>query len=292
MGDKFINVYDAEAYDRRGGTGGNMRIRINSYIFDTDKKMADEIERVREEQKRKNYEYRKSRGDIREKRTSTNIVEVPTIEWSNDVDVNFDETGPHQATFALLASSKAGKTTLLKRIFEKYYDKPEFITVLFSINAHIPLYKDFDIKVSTVSKRALNIIKVEQNINKRTNNHYKFLNVFDDVLDVRDKKLLSDCILTYRNSNMSTIVSLQYPKLLSPAMRSNVNHLFFGKFNNDESKEQVIKMWLSSYFRRLGKKTLPAMVDMYDLLTKDHGFIYLCTLDGSINFVRLDLADG
>ena len=218
-----------------------------------------------------------------------NKIDGKDIISSRDINIRFDETGPQQSTIALLASSKAGKSTMIERIYTKYYkgQKRGYITTLFSTNAHVPIYDSFEIKASRVNNMTLMIPEMEHRINEKTKNHYKFLNVFDDCLNVRQKKLIEDMVLTYRNANMSTIISLQHTMLLSPAMRSNFNHIICGWFNNDENIQHVIKFWFSSLFAKLGCKNMDSKIAFYKKLTANHSFIYYCTLTGDYEFVHL-----
>jgi len=286
---KTISLYDADTYSRTGS--GAIYKRINLADFSTAEELEAHILSLKEEQKKKNEEYRlahpKAKTRISRPTLMPEPAELPNIK--DHLDIIFDECGPQQSTFALLASSKAGKTTLIKYLFDKYYNNEEYISCLFSINSHVPLYDDFSIKISNVNNRTLSVINTEHYINKNTRNHYKFFNVFDDCLNVREKRLLNDLILTYRNSNMSSLISLQYPKLLTPGMRANVNHVLCGRFNNDEVIEQVIKIWFKSLFTKLGYLSMPSMINFYKKMTDNHGFIYFNTLNGDTEFIKLDL---
>ena len=267
---------------------------------------------LKDNQRKKNMEYRLMGSQITMKASShipvskQNEVKEEIVHHSV-LDIKFDERGPKQCTYGLLGSSKSGKSTVLAYIFNKYYNdhspnfekvtdpetnrnkKDKFISCLFSINSHIELYKDFDIKTSYVNKRTLKIIQIEHAINKATDNHYNFFNAFDDVLTVRDKGLLSELVLTYRNSNMSTAISLQHLKLLTPAMRSNINHIFCFKFNSEEIVETIIKVYLRAKFKKMGYITLSQQVDFYNEVTKNHGFIHLDMMNGTMKFYRLQL---
>jgi hypothetical protein len=286
---KTISLYDADTYTRTGS--GAVYKRINLADFKTAEELETHINQLKEEQKKKNDEYRETHPKAKTRLRRPTLMPEPleTPEFKNHLTITFDETGPQQSTFALLASSKAGKTTLIKYLFDKYYNTDEYISCLFSINSHIPLYDEFDIKISNINNRTLSVISTEHYINKNTRNHYKFFNVFDDCLNVREKKLMNDLILTYRNSNMSSLISLQYPKLLTPGMRGNVNHVLCGKFNNDETTEIVIKIWFKSFFANLGYLSLTSMINFYKKMTENHGFIYVNTLNGEIEFIKLDL---
>ena len=194
-------------------------------------------------------------------------------------DREFQVEMPEQKTggvsFALLASTRAGKTSLLKYILKKYFDK--HITILMSNSIHAPIYKEIDdpIKSPVYSPR---IIKEGYEINRKCNNHYPFLFVLDDVVDKKFDKELLKLLTIYRNSGLSTIISVQSPVLLNTASRGNINFVCLGKLNSDESIEKVIRMYLMSYLN--GK--MPEKVRTYKMLTEGHHFFMINNLDGSV----------
>lgn len=194
-------------------------------------------------------------------------------------DKEFKVEMPEQKTggvsFALIASTRAGKTSLLKYILKEYFAK--HITILMSNSIHAPIYKEIDdpIKSPVYSPR---IIKEGYEINRKCNNHYPFLFVLDDVVDKKFDKELLKLLTIYRNSGLSTIISVQSPILLNTASRGNINFICLGKLNSDESIEKVIRMYLMSYLP--GK--MPEKVRAYKSLTEGHHFFMINNLDGSV----------
>ena len=95
-----------------------------------------------------------------------------------DVELPPQKTGG--ASFCMIASTRAGKTTMLKYILEKYFEK--HITILMSNSIHAPIYKEIEdcIKSPVYTPR---VIKEAYEINRKVNNHYPFLFVLDDVVD-------------------------------------------------------------------------------------------------------------
>jgi hypothetical protein len=194
-------------------------------------------------------------------------------------DRKFGVEFPAQKTggvsFALIGSTRSGKTTLLKHILEKYFEK--HITVLMSNSIHAPIYKEIEecIKSPVYSPR---IIKEGYEINRKTNNHYPFLFVLDDVVDKKFDKELLKLLTIYRNSGLSTIISVQSLKLLNTASRGNINFVMLGRLNSDEAIEQVVRAYLMSY--------LPGRVEEkvreYKKLTEDHHFFLVNNLTGEL----------
>lgn len=214
----------------------------------------------------------------RQGRTTTKT----TIRTSSNINLKLDKgTGN---TTCILGSSKKGKTTLLMKLYDKYYKKD--ITTLFSVNTQIYKKKGLIIKEPDSIKE---VIDAQLDIQKGTDNHYKFCDMFDDVINLK-KDIVNNLILTYRNSNISSIISLQYGFLLSKMIRANANNFIFFGFNSDEAIEDIIKLFFKSHFSKLGYKKLAEQVDFYKKVTKNHGFIYLHPASDSISFHRLKVS--
>lgn len=181
--------------------------------------------------------------------------------------INLDLDKKTGNSTVILGSSKAGKSTLLMYLYNKYYR--DLITILFSDNPQINLYKDK--KLIKSSYFIPQIIKEFHYINRKTNNKYDFACLLDDIVNEKEDEMLRRLVLSFRNSNISSIVSIQSPTLLNKSNRSSVNNLIFFRFNTEEMIEQVIKFFLSSH--------LPGRMDekirLYKQLTADHQFIYL-----------------
>jgi hypothetical protein len=286
-----ITLYDCEKNDKTGY--GNHTKYIRKDIF-KGKALEEEVQRVKDEQAQINEEYRQ-KNPIRTKldiiKTLANykpIEQAPTQQLTN-LDIQLDQgTGN---TIYILGSSKMGKSTLLMYIYKKYYADPKFITTLFTINYHIKTYiKDKTLMLCKIfDKNAEKVIKMEKFINTKTKNHYDFVNIFDDILDVKYNKLLNDMIMTYRNANISSVVSLQYTHLLSKGARANVNNVICFGFNTEESILTVIKTFLKTPFSNLGYKTEQQQINFYKDMTKDHGFIYIHPVSQTISFHKLSL---
>lgn len=194
-------------------------------------------------------------------------------------DKRFDVEIPSQKTggcsFCMIASTRAGKTTMLKYILDKYFEK--HITVLMSNSIHAPIYKEIEdcIKSPVYSPR---IIKEGYEINRKTNNHYPFLYVLDDVVDKKFDKELLKLLTIYRNSGLSCIISVQSPILLNSASRGNINFVLLGRLNSDESIEKVVRMYLMSYLK--GK--IDEKIRTYKMMTENHHFFVVNNLDGTV----------
>lgn len=179
----------------------------------------------------------------------------------------------------ILGSSKAGKSTLLMYLYNKYYK--DYISVLFSDNPQIDLYKD-----KKLIKSAFfipQIIKDFHRINRNTKNKYEFCCLLDDIVNEKEDEMLKRLVLSFRNSNISSIVSIQSPTLLNKSNRSSINNIIFFRFNTDEMIEQVIKFFLTSFLT--GK--MEDKIKQYKDMTKDHQFIYLNPRENKISIHKI-----
>lgn len=200
------------------------------------------------------------------------------------------DAGTGNTTY-LIGASKQGKSTMLMRLYDTYYAPRKIISILWTANPQIAIYrKHANLIVADGWGKAQEAIVLEQHrIQKRTKNEYRFLNMFDDLVHLRDSPVMADLILTYRNSKMSTIVSMQYSKLLQRSARANVNNvLLFGQ-NTDENIEGVINVYLRGYLRGLGIRLIPDQINWYKAATADHAFIYVRPADSTVSFHRLQI---
>jgi len=171
-------------------------------------------------------------------------------------------------TFALLGSSGCGKSTLIRTVFiDQLFGKQaakaqglnEFIIQIQTQSSKSDAFKDLP-KDILVDPKGLDEDNINfcYHMNENYDKKYNFFIMLDDVLDVRHKDIVQRMFLTMRNTNISSLVSLQYPKLVPVSIRTSVYFVFFMFFNNDEGTEQAVRGWLSSYIpgRSLREKML------------------------------------
>jgi hypothetical protein len=181
-----------------------------------------------------------------------------------------------------LGSTRSGKTTFLKCLLDKYFDK--HFKVLMSNSIHAPIYKD----IKDIVKSPIYIPKVVREgyeINKATDNKYSFLYILDDVVSAKFDKELLKLLAIYRNSNLSAIISIQSPILLNSATRGNLNYVFLGRMNSDEQIEKTIRMYLTSYLP--GKMT--EKIRRYRDMTEDHHWIVIDNLTGDVYRTKIKI---
>lgn len=326
---KFISLYSAQKNYEMGNGRHSVSLKADDpELEDRIKELKDKQRQENIEWKEKMHkkepierkyqprEYRNADGnpvdppahvrvkELKSRENSGAFGEVDPMTQRILVPKTFDKTpfkllldkGTGNTTF-ILGSSKMGKSTALMKVYDKYYklnsagDDSGFISTLWTCNPQIQLYKKHKnlLVAGCWNKNGEEIIKQQKKIQTGTNNKYKFLNIFDDVISVRNNVLLDNLILTYRNSKMSSIISLQYSNLMSKCSRANCNNIMAFGFNTDESIEVVIKTFLSGYLKQNGIIKLPDQINWYKMVTANHSFIYIKPADGVVSFHRFNL---
>ena len=296
---KYVFVYDCAKFDE---CGNGIKTKRIDYTDDADLSLKHSDFKF--EQSRLNKEHRKlhpikktRRGGVKNQHVdlpstgkyhnvdkdiiANTLDHLPDMVLDSPLnDISADFKGGQGNSIVILGSSKAGKTHVMKAVYEKYFKdvpaKRNLISVLFSVNDHADVYKDFTgvIKCNKFNTDSQKLINQLKKVNMVQKNKFNYLIMLDDIISAKYSQTINNLILTYRNSNFNSIISLQYPYLLSKASRSSINQCLFGHFNSDESIETVIKSFLGSKFTALGYQTLPSQIRFYKECTKNYNFLY------------------
>lgn len=159
-------------------------------------------------------------------------------------------------TFAFIGSSGCGKSTLIRKVFiddlfttrAKNEDKKEFIIQVFTESSKSDAFKGMDKKI-LVDGKGLDEDNINwcYHMNEKYDKKYNFMIILDDVLEIQYKKLVKRMFLVMRNTNISSLVSLQYPNLIPKPVRTSVYFTVLFYFNTDEGIELAVRGWLSAY---------------------------------------------
>jgi hypothetical protein len=298
---KSFNIYCAPIKKNKGYT-------VKCTDFESEEKMNEYIIKMRNKQKEINKKYR---DELKRRKYNMEPMDVIKIDDSipqkdedkdklkkqsfssiniqNDINLILQKNTGNST--CILGSSKKGKTTLLLHLYNKFYKKDKhFICSLFASNIHASIYKR-DKKLLTCNvfnKKSQKYIKLQKYINSKTGNNYKFLNMFDDIINnMQYQGLINELILSYRNSNMSTILSFQYLRLLSKMNRANVNNIIIFGSNSNESINDLITTFLRPYFIKMGFVTYHEQMNFFKYVTDNHGFFYINNDSDHISFHRI-----
>ena len=134
--------------------------------------------------------------------------------------LNMPDVSTGGCSILMLGSGRAGKTTALKYIIDKYFGK--HCGAIFSQSAKAQAYEHMKYPLLPLSCAFLpELMNDAYHINKETKNHYPFLFVLDDCPLAKNDKQLLKLLTIYRNSGISGVVCIQSPTLINPTCRSN-----------------------------------------------------------------------
>lgn len=280
-----VCLYDSETQSRRS-------MRFNKDNYDNDDACIAHVREVQRENRLKNARYKRDK-------TKAMVMETQCMNRVNDpmanvifvtgVDLDIDKgTG---SSIVIFGASKRGKTTLMMYLYDKYFTNKKKINTLFSGNPQLKIYdNDPNLIVGYgFNQQSAKYIKLQQYINVKTKNQYEFTDLFDDIIDQKYSKTLNNLVLTYRNSNITSIMCLQYVCMLSKQNRSSVNHTFVFGANSGEDVEVILKLILKPYLVELGLCHYNEMMQFYHEVTRDHGFIYINNIKNTMTCHRLDI---
>lgn len=159
-------------------------------------------------------------------------------------------------TKVFLAPSFSGKTTLLVTELNKLspkeleeYDKIVLFTESTSAAPLRLLDKRVLKKMMIYDRFVPQLVRIFKKINTVTKNRFRFLLLMDDCIDLKGG-LLIKLILTLRNVNISTVICIQYSKLLSRSQRQSI-HDYYMMNMKLEDLEYLMSGFLAPHFREL-----------------------------------------
>lgn len=165
-----------------------------------------------------------------------------------------DPTIPGGTTTLLLGGSMTAKSTLIVQAINNLIRiAPDRFNVILlmteSINAE-PL-ADLPPQVIRLPCYVPEIIQLMVKVNQATHNRYGFLVIMDDCTSLRDKTAIK-AITIWRNSGVSTIISIQDPVFVSPAMRQSFHNVFITGARTSEARKKIGEMFVYRYLQDRG----------------------------------------
>ena len=188
-------------------------------------------------------------------------------------------------SFGLVGSTRSGKSCAMLWIWNKWF-KDNHITIMTTGSSQADIYKPLQ-KTAAVSPAFYSeIFKETMLLNQKTKNKYKFLHVFDDMLDGKQSKSLAKLLCIGRNNGMSTIISGQELTILNSVGRTNLNYMCLFRLNSQMSVEKVVRAYLTHVIP--GKSILEKCA-IYTQLTQDHYFFCCDFLQNEVFLCKLDI---
>jgi hypothetical protein len=186
----------------------------------------------------------------------------------------------------LCGSSRSGKSTAIDHIIDKYFDK-DYINVLHTQSLQSEIYKDMKKKAIACPFYMPQLIEETYQINTKTNNKYEFLHILDDVVNVKNDKVVMKMLTIMRNSRITCCISAQDLTMFNSIGRGNINFVCLFRMNSDMAIEKVIKSYLQSWFPAHMK--MRDMIKRYKELTSDHHFFLIDNLHDTISLTKIKL---
>lgn len=183
----------------------------------------------------------------------------------------------------LCASTRAGKTTMMNHLYNKYFSK--MITTVMSNSLQSDAYDLIKHKCILSDLYHPEMLKAMYQINHATQNHYKFCVILDDLTHVKNDKEYLRLLTIYRNSRINCIISSQGISMFNKTARGNINFVFLGRMNSDAEIEKVIKEYLISYFPK--NMNMSEKISLYREATDGHYFFVIDQVGGDFFLTKL-----
>ena len=176
---------------------------------------------------------------------------------SNEV-IKVNDLDLKDTSFICIASKRmSGKSVLTKNLIMYLLNKFEYkFVVLFSDTAKFNgdydflKHKDMIYESDQMDSKIPKILNLQKQRNKKLKNKVHGLIILDDVKLYTTSKPLVDLASKGRHYKLTVIVSVQFPKtLISPAIRSNIDYLFWSDLNETGLKAVYESITIKQSFK-------------------------------------------
>jgi DNA replication protein DnaC len=213
--------------------------------------------------------------------TYKHMDDLPIEKWFKLPDKN------QARTVLVIGRSGSGKTYFLAELFERHLKHIYDYYCLMTPSLINPIYKKFK-QTAKLAHYNPNFIKHIWTYQKHSNCRHAPLLILDDIDKgdrSKDQDFMNKMFLRFRNLRISTIVSTQFPSLISPAVRENAHLIILGHTGH-ERIDWVIDMlspYLSTeYDSQHANKT--RIINWYREKTQDHKFIILDNVENKLYY--------
>lgn len=190
-------------------------------------------------------------------------------------------------SFGLVGSTRSGKSCAMLYLWETYF-KDSHIVILTTGSSQADIYKPLSKSAAISPAFYPELIKESMLLNQKTSNKYKFLHIFDDMLDGKQSKSMAKLLAVGRNNGQSTIIVGQELTILNSIGRTNLNYMLLFRLNSQLSVEKVVRAYLTHI---IPGKNLEEKCKIYTQLTQNHYFFVCDFLANEVFLSKLDLAD-
>lgn len=236
----------------------------------------------------------------KEKGPDPKARQLATILYESKMSMQ-SKTEDNGVTYALIGSSGCGKSTLIRKVFIDYlYDgelaDKEYIVLVYTLSKTSDALQGLS-KNILVDGNGVDVdhINNDYKTNQKYNKIYNYVNILDDCIHIRHEKMIEQMFLIMRNSNITSVVSLQYGKLIPPSIRTSVYFSFCMRQNSPEAIEVMVRGWVGGF---LQGQSIREKVRFYYRWTKEKGFFLLDNIncrcwqvDGDYNCIELFISD-
>lgn len=190
-------------------------------------------------------------------------------------------------SFGLVGSTRSGKTVALLYIWQTWF-KESHINIMYTGSAQAEIYKPLKTSTAVANYYFPEVIKESMLLNNKTKNKYKFLHIFDDMLDGKGSKSLSKLLCIGRNNGMSTIISAQELTILNAVGRTNLNYMLLFRLNSQMAVEKVVRNYLTHI---IPGKNIEEKCKIYVALTQDHWCFVCDFLSNEVFLTKIPIED-
>jgi hypothetical protein len=208
---------------------------------------------------------------------------LKSIKWEKFKKSMMDFNHDTGRSCVIFGSSYSGKTHfLLNNIIPNYCDKKR-ITLLQADNVQSATYRNLPKQIIRVDAYMPEIIRAMKYINSRgkKKNKYSFMSITDDiVVGLRHNDVIRKCLLSWRNSKISSVNLFQSLSLINKSERSSISYIVLKQINDLNTVRDLIDWYL------LQSK------DFYDLKMADRLVLYRRIMDDKSNAILIDNIKG
>lgn len=201
-------------------------------------------------------------------------------------------------TYALFGASGSGKSTLLRKVFidDVYSNRTivkktdEYLPLFFTESKYADPLKGLrgDPNASVILDACgvnEDLYKWMYMMNYTYEKKYNFVVMVDDVITVKSIPVIFKAFLTYRNMNITSVVSLQYLKLCPLSIRTSLYFVFLLSTSNNDAIKQFVEAYMYMY---LPGKNIPEKMNLFFEMTRDYCFFMIDNLRHKCFYVTGD----